>query len=134
MINLKVLFQRLCTSQINWDDSLSSDLVKEWESIISDLEEFNKLKVPRGCILVDYYPVSVCLHGFCDASERAFAAVLYLASKYPDGHIQVRLLCSKTRVAPTVKKTIPPLELLGTLLLSRLVRSVATSLPTHTSG
>jgi len=64
VINLKVLFQRLCTSQINWDESLSSDLVKEWGSITSDLEEFNKLKVPRGCILADYYPVSVCLHGF----------------------------------------------------------------------
>jgi len=70
--------------------------VKEWGSIISDLEEFNKLKVPRGCILADYYP---CLRGFCDASERAYAAVL-----------------------------------LGTLMLSRLVQSVATSLSTLSSA
>ena len=40
-------------------------------------------------------------------------------------------------MAPTVKQTIPRLELLGTLMLSKLVRSVATPyllLAVHTSG
>jgi len=133
MISLKVLFQRLCINQVNWHESLSSDLTTEWGSIISHLEEFSKLKLPRGCIFAENYPVTVCLHSFCDASERAYAAALYFSSKYPDGHIEVRLLCRKTRVAPTVKQTIPRLELLGTLMLSRLVQSVATSLPTLSS-
>jgi len=48
VISLKVLFLHLCTNQVNWDESLSSDLTKELGSIISDLEEFSKLKVPQG--------------------------------------------------------------------------------------
>ena len=94
------------------------------------VKELSKVKIPRGCILVDQYPISVFLHGFSDASKRAYAAVLYLTSKYPNDHTETRLLCSKTRVAPTSKQTIPRLELLGVLMLSRLVSSVADSPPT----
>ena len=130
VISLKVLFQRLCTNKVNWDESLLAELTKEWEFMVSDLKEFGKLKIPRACILVDQYPVSVCLHGFSDASERTYTAVLSFTSKYPNSHTETRLLCSKTRVAPTSKQTIPRLELLGVLMLSRLVCSVADSLPT----
>ena len=65
-----------------------------------------------------------------DASERAYAAVLYLSSTYADNHTEVRLLCSKTRVSPTKRQSIPRLELLGALILTRLVRSLSASLPT----
>ena len=85
--------------------------------------------MPRCCILVDQYPTSVWLHGFSDASQHAYAAVLYLSSSYADNHTEVRLLCSKTRVAPTKRQTIPRLELLGALILARLVQSVSASLP-----
>ena len=74
---------------------------------MKDLERITELKGPRYCILIDSYPVSVCLHGFSDASERAYAAVLYISSTYSDGSTEVKLLCSKTRVFPTKKQTIP---------------------------
>ena len=115
---------------MNWDEPLSRDLKRLYDSIVSDLKIFSQLKIPRCCILVDQYPISVQLHGFSDASERAYAAVLYLSSTYADGHTKVRLLGSKTRVSPTKKQTIPYLELLGALILARLVKSVSSSLPT----
>ena len=130
VITLKLLFQDLCKGQVNWDEPLSRDLKRLYDSIVSDLKIFSQLKIPRCCILVDQYPISVQLHGFSDASERAYAAVLYLSSTYGDGHTEVRLLCSKTRVSPTKKQTIPRLELLGALILARLVKSVSSSLPT----
>jgi len=40
------------------------------------------------------------LHGFCDASERAFAAVIYLRSVCVDGTVEVTLVAAKTRVSP----------------------------------
>ena len=129
VITLKVLFQDLCASQVDWDEPLSDELRRQWESIVKDLESFTHLKVPRCCILVDQYPTYVWLHGFSDASQRAYAAVLYLSSSYADNHTEVRLLCSKTRVAPTKRQTIPRLELLGALILARLVQSVSASLP-----
>ena len=45
------------------------------------------------------------MHVFCDASERAYGAVLYARSTAREGII-VRLACSKNRLAP-VKKNNP---------------------------
>ena len=90
---------------------------------MNDLVLLSELKIPRCCFLASH-PVSICLHGFNDASEHAYAAVLYLSSTYLDGHVETNLLCSKTRVAPTKRQTIPRLELLGVLILSRLVHAV----------
>ena len=80
---------------------------------MKDLVLLSELKIPRCCFLISSHPVSISLHGFSDASEHAYAAVLYLSSTYLDGQVEVNLLCSKTRVAPTKKQTIPRLELLG---------------------
>ena len=107
VIALKVMFQDLCTGQVNWDEPLPVMLKEKLETTIKDLESIAKLRVPRCCILIESYPISVCLHGFSDESERAYAAVLYISSTYNNGHTEVRLFCSKTRVSPTKKQTIP---------------------------
>ena len=65
--------------------------------------------------------MKVELHGFSDASHRAYAAVVYMRSLYSNGRIGVRLVSSKSRVAPLKKESIPHLELLGAVLLARLV-------------
>ena len=69
------------------------------------------------------------LHGFCDASERAFAAVIYLRSVCVDGTVEVTLVAAKTRVSPIKKQSIPRLELLGAVILGRLMKNVISSLP-----
>ena len=58
------------------------------------------------------------IHGFCDASERAFTAVVNMRLGYEVGRVEVVLIVSKTRVAPTKRQTIPHLELLGAVVLS----------------
>ncbi|GFW27630.1 integrase catalytic domain-containing protein [Trichonephila clavipes] len=70
---------------------------------------------------------------FCDASERAYAAVVYIKCFNESGQSQTRLLCSKSRVAPLKTLTIPRLELSAALLLSRLVKKVVPilKLPIH---
>ena len=55
------------------------------------------------------------LHGFSDASEKAYPF------KYVDGTIQVSLVSSKTKVAPLKELTIPRLELCRAHLLSQLI-------------
>ena len=69
------------------------------------------------------------LHCFSDASEKAYAAVVYLRSPYEDGRIDVNLVASKTKAAPLKKQSIPRLELLGATILVRLVKAVQNALP-----
>ena len=73
----------------------------------------SSVKIPRCYYLPDETIVMNQIHGFSDASERAYAAVVYLRSVYRSGNISVSLVASKTRVAPLKKQTIPRLELLG---------------------
>ncbi|GFX11565.1 integrase catalytic domain-containing protein [Trichonephila clavipes] len=86
------------------------------------LAKVNNFKIPR-CILLPA-TIRIEIHGFSDASERAYAAVVYIKCFNESGQSQTRLLCSKSRVAPLKTLTIPRLELSAALLLSRLVKKV----------
>jgi len=59
------------------------------------------------------------LHGFADASERRYAAVLYLRSTI-NGHTALHLLTAKGRVAPVKPISLPRLELCAATLLTNL--------------
>ncbi|GFW18571.1 integrase catalytic domain-containing protein [Trichonephila clavipes] len=52
----------------------------------------------------------------------AYGAALYLRCINTSGEISVRLLCSKSKVAPLKSITIPRLELCGAVLLSKLLK------------
>jgi hypothetical protein len=72
---------------------------------------------------------SVQLHCFSDASERAYAAAIYLRSQYCNGHVDVNLVSANTRVAPLKKQSVPSrLELLGANILVRLSNTVNNAL------
>ena len=62
-------------------------------------------------------PVCRQLHGFSDVSEQAIAAVVYLRTVYEAGDVDVRLIASKTKLAPLKKHSIPRLELIGAYIL-----------------
>jgi len=96
---------------------------------VSELSCLNGIQVSRCYFIVGHQCSSTQLHGFCDACDQAYTAVVYLRSVYSDGYIQTVLIASKTRVAPLKKQSIPHLELLGTLIVSRLVATIADSLP-----
>ena len=67
-------------------------------------------------------------HGFCDASLNGYGAYVFVKTIYKSGKISVKLLSSKSRVAPLKQETIQRLELLGALLLFRLMLSIRNSL------
>lgn len=76
------------------------------------------LKIPRWLRLTPE-PTTVELHGFSDASLLAMIAVIYLRVLEASGEISVKLVCSKTRVAPLKRLTIPRLKLSAALILAR---------------
>ncbi|XP_044172645.1 uncharacterized protein LOC114972132 [Acropora millepora] len=109
-VEMKILFQELCLDKIDWDSSLPKHLLGTWNLLLNELKCFNNVKIPR-CYFRSK-PVQFELHGFSDASNRAYAGVVYIRSLYENGGTDVRLVASKTRVAPLKRQTIPRLELL----------------------
>ena len=73
------------------------------------------------------------IHTFSDASEKAYAAIVYIRHVYEDSNVTARLIMSKSRLAPLKAVSIPRLELLGALIGLRLTRQVfsALKIPTH---
>ena len=62
---------------------------------------------------------------FCDASEAAFGAVIYLRWQLEaSDEFDVRFLAAKSRVAPLKKLTLPRMELQAAVLATRLYASV----------
>ncbi len=67
---------------------------------------------------------SVQIHGFCDASENAYAGVVYIRMIDSDSNVHISLVIAKTKVAPIKRLTIPRLELCGAYLLSQLLHHI----------
>lgn len=61
------------------------------------------------------------LHGFADASEKAYAAVIYIRSSRNQSSPRINLVAAKTRVVPLKQNSLPRLELCAATLLTRLM-------------
>ena len=124
LIKFKVLLQDICRLDLTWDELLPIAERQKWESWIQEFSKLENFKVPR-CIRL--FPHAVLeLIGFSDASNTSYAAVVYLRTVATD--ITVSLMIAKSRVSPMTKPTIPRLELLGAVLLARLMCLVKESL------
>ena len=128
-ITMKVLFQDLCFEKLDWDDTLTGETKDKWVLFLNHLKWLNQIQVPRCYFNEHMQPLKIQLHGFSDSSKRTYGAVVYMRSVYEDGHIDVRLISSKTKVAPIKQQSIPRLELFGATILVRLVNTVKNALP-----
>ena len=128
VIRLKILFQVLCSEKLDWDQPHRGEMNKTWNLIFEELKPLGYARIPRCYFYPGFQKIDVQLHGISDASERAYAAVVYIRVAYSDGRIETRLVASKTGVSPIKKQTIPRLELLGTVILSRLTTTVLKAL------
>ncbi|XP_033200231.1 uncharacterized protein LOC117162465 [Bombus vancouverensis nearcticus] len=131
IVRAKMLLQRLWTLKIGWDESLPADVHTEWSKYYAQLPLLNNVKFPRKTIIKTTAEIE--LHGFCDASERAYGACVYLRTITPDGHVWTRLLTVKSKVVPLKSQTIPRLELSRAPLLTSLATTVLQTLPRNIS-
>lgn len=119
----KILLQRAWEHRIDWDDDVPNTIVEVWIRWRSELKLLSNKHIPR-CYM--YFPKqpkvkSFELHGFCDASETAYAAVAYIRAISSTGQPLTSLITAKTKVAPIKRLTIPRLELCGALILARML-------------
>ncbi|GFV79024.1 uncharacterized protein TNCV_3687311 [Trichonephila clavipes] len=121
--------QSLWSLKIDWIDELHSERAKEWHRF---LEDFNSVRsICIGRCIVHPQTTRLELHGFADASEKCYGAVIYCRSQSPDGATTVKLVTSKSRVAPMKSVTMPRLELCAAVL-AKLMKRVETALQMKT--
>ena len=118
----KFIFQELCRSKLEWDEVINDrNNMKKWTKFLYDLGQFRLINAPRHVLCCEGRDVK--LHGFSDSSGKAYGACVLVWVICEHGG-SVRLWTSKCRLASLKELSIPRLELMACLLLSRLMVSV----------
>ncbi|XP_036317930.1 uncharacterized protein LOC118732911 [Rhagoletis pomonella] len=72
----KLYMQKLWIEKAGWDEQLSDDLQNEWKLFIDTVGILEEVRIPRW--IETNMECEVEIHGFGDASEKAYAAVVYI--------------------------------------------------------
>ncbi|GBN07343.1 hypothetical protein AVEN_96605-1 [Araneus ventricosus] len=122
----KIFMQQLWLLKIDWSERLPEKEACEWQEFVKSLMNLNDINIER-CIVIQSAVVTE-LHGFCDASEKAYGAAIYARTVTAAGEVKVKLVASKSRVSPIKQVTIPRLELCSAVLLTKLMDKVQRAL------
>ncbi|CAA9998760.1 unnamed protein product [Nesidiocoris tenuis] len=124
-VKARTIQRAVCLAGYDWDDVISAELQAEWTLLAKDFPKLQSLSIPRH---VTSSSENDWLIGFADASEQAYAAVLYHVncSFSPPS---VRLIISRARIAPIKIESVPRLELLGAELLGKVFQKIRPLFP-----
>ncbi|XP_055308700.1 uncharacterized protein LOC129572709, partial [Sitodiplosis mosellana] len=117
----KMMIQDLWRDKLDWDEEITGSMKEKWEKFNADLTNIKFISISRW--LGTQGTSNLQLHGFCDASEKGYGAVLYARTKF-NGKYRIELVASKSRVAPLKATTIPRLELCAASLLVNLIEVI----------
>lgn len=120
IVTAKIIVQQLWQLKLDWDESVPTDIHTKWFYYRKQFETLRQYKIPRHVMPIDDV-VNIEMHGFCDASESAYGACVYIRVSNDRNEHRVQLLASKSRVAPLKATTVPRLELCGAVLLATLM-------------
>ena len=115
------VIQKLWTLKIEWDDEIPDEIAQVWVTALRNILEVNSIVLPRW---TGYEPGDdLELHCFCDASESAYACIVFTRVNSRRG-LFTRIAMSKSRVAPIQSETISRLELIACVLGVRLTNAI----------
>ena len=127
-ILVKIMLQILWKLKLAWDEPVPESIARAWKDWRDDLPLVTAHPIPRYHLVRGKEVRSLQLHGFSDASNCAYAGVVYLRASYTDTTISTSLLFAKTKVAPISGSTTPRKELNGAQLLSKLLITASNAL------
>ena len=125
-VRAKLLMQQLWQMNVGWDEPLEPSIREQWNDIADNLQKAVHGSISRRYFTVDNDDCKTQtqeIHGFADASLKAYGAVIYIQQAN-----EVSFVIAKTRVAPLSKLTLPKLELMAALVAARLTKFVTESL------
>ena len=120
-VSMKILLQRVWEAHVEWDEAVPEELQEIWRRWRSELHSLFGRNIPHCYFPRHVKNISTQLHGFSDASEEAYAGMVYFRMVDSAGAIHTSLVMSKTKVAPIRRLSIPRLELCGAQVLAMLL-------------
>ncbi|KRZ08573.1 hypothetical protein T4B_14298 [Trichinella pseudospiralis] len=125
IIRAKTLIQELWQRGLRWEDPLPHDLKTTWTRWITEWKEIENVQIPRCLIEIPMKNIiRLELHGFSDASERAYGGAVYIKMIDVEGRGVIKLVVAKSKVAPLKSVTLPRLELVAALVTAKLISHV----------
>ena len=121
LLKPKLLLQELWKRKTPWDSEVEEDLEQKFRKWAAELPALKEVAIPRWIRVTE--DTSWSLHLFCDASQDAYAAVIFVRCEAANGEVSVQLVQAKSRVAPLKKASIPRMELLAATIGARLYAS-----------
>ena len=137
MLFVKSLIQQLWLMGRGWDKPVPPDIQKHFDVWRNELPYLNECPVPRRLVQHKSQVLSRQLHGFLNASQAGYRAVIYVRTLHSDASMSMEIMVAKAKVTPKkmvadsrsrLELTIPRLEVLAAHLLSQLMSTTAASL------
>ena len=91
-LKAKLFLQDLWKTKVGWDEGLDDATIDRFNLFISEYNQLHTIRFPR---CTSPKQVDCMLHIFCDASAKAYGAVMYLCNDQTS-----HILMSCCRVAP----------------------------------
>ena len=80
----KMLMQEIWSEKTDWDEFLSTSCAMKWRQFLADYDSINKITISRW---IGFKPSAILeVHGFCDASEKAYGACIYVHIPILEGY------------------------------------------------
>ncbi|XP_072934974.1 uncharacterized protein [Epargyreus clarus] len=96
-IRAKQILQELWRRGTSWDEEIEDHIAEQWCDWMVHLRSLSNIAIPRRYLQYSD-ATSLQLHVFTDASESAYAAVLYWRATAPNGDVSISLIMSKAKV------------------------------------
>ena len=111
LVVAKVILQSCWKLDLEWNDANPDDVSRAYTNWRDDMGSLSQLKKPRKVLPTHLYD-EASLQVFCDASEKAYGACVYLMS-VKDDIVSSTPISFKCKVASIKPSTLPRLELLA---------------------
>ena len=129
VIPARIINQSFCCLKLGWDTPIPPSALQPFEKWRKNVPALARLRVRRW---LGYSPdaLAVTWHVFCDASQKAYRACVYMVIKDKNGGINVTLVLAKARIFPINEKSaglhgsIPRKELVAAVCATDLMKRV----------
>ena len=72
-VSMKILFQEICSSKFDWDETLTDEIKGKWDKWVENLSQTGEIEVNRCLYEAREECVTECfLHGYGDASKKVY--------------------------------------------------------------